>query len=731
MNIVTNEEAIIDLVCQHEEELQHLYEAYARCVPAQADFWLAIAASEAGHSKAMKQIQVYARDGVVLVPDPEKAKSVFTKALGHVRLSAEETELHGVSPSIALLTAQQIEVSIVERKFFVFFETSEQHPADLLNRIMDESAEHAHMIAQMIRERTKYSTLVDDGVISQDDLEMAARIGKDEGVSTERMLVERFGVSREDILRRIAAHYRMEAFDVSDFDVLPDSMRKTVWDNCEQMKADLFVPVGKDDGSILVAMADPRNVPLRDKIRSLFSKGPVEFKVGIEDDIIAVIDQVCSEAHSGRASVSDVLSELEESDAAGKQMTVPVEREVSEDDSAIVKLVNLIVEEAYARGASDIHVETNPASHAQVRFRVDGNLIPLMTIPQNSQNAVISRLKIMAGLDIAEKRRPQSGKIQYKRWGRLELELRVETYSTLGVMEDAVLRLLVSAKPRRMQELDMAPRNVEAATLLMEKPYGVFLCVGPTGSGKTTTLHSMLGHLNTPGRKILTVEDPIEITQPGLRQIQVNPKAGVTFASSLRSFLRSDPDVIMVGEMRDRETASTVVEASLTGHLVLSTLHTNSASETIVRLLDMGLDPYSFGDSLLGVLSQRLVRKVCPECSTKTRLGKEGVKVLETSYGMDERFGELGVAANAEVREVGEEGCKGCSGRGYLGRLALHELLVVTPDIRQMIQKHRSATEIAAVAVAEGMRTLNQDGIEKVIAGHTTLEEVKRVCSQD
>ncbi len=401
-----------------------------------------------------------------------------------------------------------------------------------------------------------------------------------------------------------------------------------------------------------------------------------------------------------------------------------------EDESSIARLVNQIVEDAHARGASDLHIE--PVTHGDVliRHRIDGVMSVAATLPRQCRRAVLSRLKIMADLDIAERRRPQSGKIRFRRWGDLDIEIRVETCPTAGGMEDAVLRLLSASKPRELSDLALSERNLQEFRGLIGHPHGIVLCVGPTGSGKTTTLHSALAHINDQSIKILTVEDPVEITQPGLRQVQVNPRAGIGFASALRSFLRSDPDVIMIGEMRDRETSAIAIEASLTGHLVLSTLHTNSASETVARLLDMGLDPYSFSDALLGVLAQRLVRRLCPSCRTEQCIGVDRLAELRQEYGDPSASGGLGWQPEQTVHSQRRTGCERCSRSGFRGRMAVHELLVAADDIKALVSRRASAAEIRAAAVARGMRTLKQDGIEKYLAGHTTMEEIRAVCSQ-
>jgi type II secretory ATPase GspE/PulE/Tfp pilus assembly ATPase PilB-like protein len=335
-------------------------------------------------------------------------------------------------------------------------------------------------------------------------------------------------------------------------------------------------------------------------------------------------------------------------------------------------------------------------------------------IHPSHRNPLVQRFKIMASLDIAEKRKPQDGKIRFRASGGV-LELRVATMPTAGHNEDVVMRLLSASKPLPLDRLNMSPRNLEEFRKIIAKPYGIVLCVGPTGSGKTTTLHSALGHINTPDTKIWTAEDPVEISQPGLRQVQVNPKIGLTFAAALRSFLRADPDVIMVGEMRDTETALIGVESSLTGHMVFSTLHTNSAAETVVRLLDMKVDPFSFADALLGILAQRLVRTLCAACREPYPAVADETE--EISRALGRRIGAVTLHR--------PKGCPECHDTGYRGRTALHELLAGTAPIKSLIGRHAPVEEIRRQAIADGMTTLLQDGMEKVLAGQTDLRQVR------
>jgi type II secretory ATPase GspE/PulE/Tfp pilus assembly ATPase PilB-like protein len=439
---------------------------------------------------------------------------------------------------------------------------------------------------------------------------------------------------------------------------------------------------------------------------------------------------------------SALLAQMQSADAPASDEVVS-EKSIEQSDNQLVRLINTMIVEAHTQGVSDIHVEC-PAGKdkIRIRFRKDGALKNYLELPPAYRSALVARIKIMCDLDISERRRAQDGKINFAKYSpQHKLELRVATIPTANGVEDVVMRLLAASKPLPLDSIGLSPKNFEKLSWAAQRPYGMVLCVGPTGSGKTTTLHSVLGYINRPETKIWTAEDPVEITQVGLRQVQVNPKIDWTFAKALKSFLRADPDVIMVGEVRDAETAHMAIEASLTGHLVMSTLHTNSAPETITRLLDMGMDPFNFADSLLAVLAQRLGRRLCKACKTSTPATQEQIDELlddflyvytdRTQRPRDallaewvERFG-----VNGQLMHHHSPGCDKCDHRGYAGRVGLHELLTVSRDLRRMIQKGARAEEIQHQALSEGMQTLRQDGLEKVLQGLTSLEEVRAMSN--
>lgn len=437
-------------------------------------------------------------------------------------------------------------------------------------------------------------------------------------------------------------------------------------------------------------------------------------------------------------TIRELAQQLAEAESVSGDAEVGV---VAESDNTLVRLVNRLIADAVELGASDIHIEASDAPRpVRIRLRIDGDLVRYLELPSRVRFALVARLKIMADLDISEHRRPQDGKIDFSRFGGPPVELRLVTVPTNTGLEDVVLRLLGGMKPLPLDEIGLSLGNLEGLRRVMAKSYGLLLICGPTGCGKTTTLHSVMRELNEDKRKIWTAEDPIEITQEGLRQVQVNARIGWTFAAAMRTFLRADPDVIMIGEMRDEETARIAIEASLTGHLVMSTLHTNSAPESVTRLLEIGLDPFMFSDSLLAVLAQRLVRRLCRDCRVMEPLDDRAAHSLAQLYlqtpqpGLTpetllahwrERFG-----VNGRLMHYRHHGCDACGGTGYRGRLGIHELLVADDAMRTLVRRRASASEMFQLALQTGMRTLRQDGIEKVLAGLTDLPEVLAASNQ-
>jgi type II secretory ATPase GspE/PulE/Tfp pilus assembly ATPase PilB-like protein len=402
----------------------------------------------------------------------------------------------------------------------------------------------------------------------------------------------------------------------------------------------------------------------------------------------------------------------------------------STDDSfnEVERLVDQVIVSAFRQNVSDIHFEPSPESQCvNILFRIDGSRHDFSKVPLSMARGIMSRIKIMANLDVAERRLPQNGKIKFRQEGTPTVELRVETIPITGGYEDAVLRIQAKVDALALDGIGLSEKNLKTLKGITSKPCGLFLVVGPAGSGKATTLHSALGNINKPGIKIWTAEDPVKITQPHLRQVEAKPGMGLDFSRIMRSFLRADPDVIMIGEMRDQETAATALEASLTGHLVFSTLHANHSAETIARLLDMGLNPNNIADALLGVLAQRLVQRLCPNCKTAKHLSEDEIEEIIMEYGND-HFSSSGIEINPDLEIFQPNGCDKCSNTGYSGRVAIHEMLENTDEIKELIKNKEVADTITNAALTLGMKTLKQDGILKVFDGLTDFSEVRRVC---
>ncbi len=593
--------------------------------------------------------------------------------------------------------------------------------------------------------------LVALGYVNQVQLEAALAQQRDnKGMPLGELLVTRGDIQRHELRTALARKMGYPVVDVEAFPIDPAVLARLPLSAARRLHA---LPLLEQNGRIVLAIDDPSRRAAIDEVEFML-QAKVLPVLPVQEDLDQLVLNVyarhgytetvaAASEPSGLTSMDEggttrLLAALEEAPYGEREGLE--EKPIEQSDNSLVRLINTMIYEAHQQGVSDIHIETQPGREkVRIRFRKDGQLKPYLELPHTYRQALLARIKIMCDLDISERRRPQDGKINFARFvPSCQIELRVATIPTNNSLEDAVLRILASAKPIPLQQLGLSRYNREALEQAIQRPYGMVLCVGPTGSGKTTTLHSALAHINTPDRKIWTAEDPVEITQAGLRQVQVNPKIDWTFARALRAFLRADPDVIMVGEIRDAETAQIAVESSLTGHLVLSTLHTNSAPETVTRLLDMGMDPFNFADSLLAVLAQRLVRRICPKCRQSTPIGADPLQELVHDYL--HAWGEAEGRPTAEAliaewtQRLGVDGrlmawrspgCDHCEQTGVRGRVGLHELLVVSRGVRTLIQTGSRAEQIQARAIAEGMRTLRQDGIEKVLMGLTSIEEVR------
>lgn len=590
------------------------------------------------------------------------------------------------------------------------------------------------VLDQKNKRRKLTDILLKSELIDQQKLSHAREVSKQSNIPLEKALLKLRYIDEEQMAQAVASQYDLPYVLINSFD-LDLSLSRYI--SAVYAQKQRIAPISKIGNTLTLAMAEPlKNHDIReleDSIRlriisaiatetSIYKSLKRLYNIDVTANAVSASDEVNLDI------VPDSIDKLLSRTSAGEEPEVEEEtKKVTEKDSVIVKLVNKIVYDAYMGKASDIHIEPYPGKKdVIVRTRVDGQCSIYQKIPYKYKFAIPSRIKIMADLDIAERRKPQDGKIDFKKFGPLDIELRVATMPTVGGLEDVVIRVLSSGEPISFSKLGLTERNTRIFDNALKSPHGLVLVVGPTGSGKTTTLHSGLALINQSNRKIWTAEDPVEITQPGLRQVQINPRIGFTFAAALRSFLRLDPDIIMVGEMRDEETASTAVEASLTGHLVFSTLHTNSSTETVTRLLEMGLDPYSFSDSLVCILAQRLARRLCNECKESFHPEQAELEELIDEYGRED-FACTGLG-QADVSMFRAVGCDSCGHTGYHGRMGIHEVLECTTKLKSLIKRRADTDCVREQAALDGMTTLKQDGILKVFQGLTDIHEVRRVC---
>jgi type II secretory ATPase GspE/PulE/Tfp pilus assembly ATPase PilB-like protein len=667
---------------------------------------------------------------------PEKFMPDLTESLLKLHSPAKAIEeLSGMLKGQKLNKAKLAQIKFVlgqelekrdhrEHALDCYKEANQLNPGDV------EVKKRMDSIAATFTSGSKYDYLLREKMVTTDQLQKAFALSKKMNKSVEFVLIEQFQIKKEAIGKSFSLFYGcpFKSFD-PEFPVpfeLLSNLKKAFLLN------EYWIPLSWSKEGVEVLVDDPRDLNKTDNIKGLMKTGKINVNVAIREDIEAFIKRFYSRDAGGGESLS-VDDALEDFDmmpdvAFEEEEEEELVDEADEASSKVVKLVDQVIIAAYRKDSSDIHIEPSPITKAtSIRFRLDGVCQEYMKVPNAMVRGIISRIKIMSNLDIAERRLPQDGKIKFRRKGVPPFELRVATLPTAGGFEDVVMRILASAGAMKLDEMQMSKRNTNVMKDVISRPYGLVLAVGPTGSGKTTSLHAILGHINKPGIKIWTAEDPIEITQAGLRQTEVKPKIGLDFARMMRAFLRADPDVIMIGEMRDEETASIGIEASLTGHLVFSTLHTNSAPETITRLLDMGLNPLNFSDAFLGVLAQRLVRRLCNNCREEIHPSEEEFEEIVNDYGKA-YFVNTGIEYDSDMTIFKTAGCETCSNTGYRGRLGIHELMQGTPQVKLMIKKQANTEQIFEQAMKEGMATLKQDGITKVFQGLTDIAEVRRVC---
>lgn len=560
-------------------------------------------------------------------------------------------------------------------------------------------------------------SLIDLFHVQEKDIAGIEAFAQEKGISTIEAVIEKKVVSSQEAFKALSAHLGLRYIESVDVETIPNDLLQAI--PISFAKAHRLMPFAKGDNSqVYVVTANPEsNFSRADELRFLLN-AEVELVVSTFESVLMAINSAYDRS---LRQAESAVAELEEDE--GGDLRGALEEEVvdlldleSDDEAPIIRLVNSLLSQAVKDGASDIHIEPFERE-LQVRFRIDGVLYEIIRPPKRFQNSIISRVKIMGGLNIAEKRLPQDGRIRLKVAGK-DIDIRVSSIPTTHG-ERIVMRLLDRTSIMRdLTSIGFSKANLKIMDHLIQAPHGIILVTGPTGSGKTSTLYACLSKINRPDLNILTIEDPVEYQLKGVGQVQVNVKAGLTFASGLRSFLRQDPDVIMVGEIRDRETAEIAIQASLTGHLVFSTIHTNDAPGAVTRLVDMQVEPFLVASSLLAVLAQRLVRTICPQC-------KFAYEVT------DEELREIGLSKGAAKYLYKGKGCDYCQQTGYRGRLGIFELMLMSEEIRSLIMSNSDSTIIKAKAREHGMETLREDGAQKVLAGVTTVAEVTRVTRED
>ncbi|MFT7579004.1 MAG: general secretion pathway protein E [Myxococcota bacterium] len=567
----------------------------------------------------------------------------------------------------------------------------------------------------LFERRTIEEILVDRAVISPATVENALEVQADRGGRMGDILLEMKAIDDVQLASGLSEQFGLELVSEIDADEVDPGLVADL--SLSYTRTHVVLPLDSDEYYVRVAVADPLNTYAIDDIRTIFAQ-EIEVVVAPKSIILSAVHKVFDR----RAAADQVVDDLDSSDMEFAQDIVIDAKDIlDEDDEApIIRLVNSVLSQAIKERASDIHIEPY-TKDIRIRFRKDGVLKEIVRAPKRFQASIASRIKIMGNLNIAEKRLPQDGRIRIKVAGR-DVDLRLSTVpTTFG--ERIVLRILdKSAVLLDLVQLSFLPRNLALIEDFIERPHGIVLVTGPTGSGKTTTLYAALSRINTPDRNILTVEDPVEYQIAGIGQMQVNRKIGFTFARGLRAILRQDPDVVLIGEIRDLETAENAVQASLTGHLVFATIHTNDAPSAFTRLTDMGVEPFLSASSVIAIMAQRLVRSLCKLCKVPY-------------VPLVAELQKLGVPNPEEARHQGQffraVGCSECFDSGYKGRMGIHEIMPVDDDIRSLVMQNMDAARIKKTAVANGMLTLREDGATKVMAGLTSIDEIMRVTAED
>lgn len=560
-----------------------------------------------------------------------------------------------------------------------------------------------------VNDKNLAKILLEKKILTQEKLEVLQKIAQERNTTLSDVIVKQQILTLEELKQLKEAESRSVVFvDIGDYKIDPELLSVIPYGIARKYT---LIPLYKKGGSLTIAMHDPKDVIAIDEIRRVTGFRIVEPVKAAESDINNAIDH----HYAVSGGIDEILREVDQ-DALSKAVTMEGEEnlELVAEQAPIIKLVNSVIADAVKKEASDIHIEPDE-SILRLRYRIDGVLHEERKLKKHVEGAVISRIKVLSKLDIAERRRPQDGRIKMK-VGTKEIELRVSTFPTI-YGENVVMRILDKGSIRlSLSELGMPEKILKQFDEIIHVPYGIILLTGPTGSGKSTTLYASLNAINSIEKNIITVEDPVEYNLDLIRQTQVNPKIGFTFAVGLRSILRQDPDVIMVGEIRDQETAEIAIQSALTGHLVFSTLHTNDAPGGITRFVDMGVQPFLIASSVIGIMAQRLVRTICQSCKEELDVPKKLLDELEIN--------------DKHAKFYRGKGCKECGDTGYAGRTAIHELLVLSDKIKEMIVSRESEEDIKQEALKNGMQTLRMSGVEKAKQGITTLEEVLKVTQR-
>lgn len=669
--------------------------------------------------------------------------SAFKKKLINIKNVYDDKELASIDPDLkfdkswdqnaGFTTKQVLVVPIIFKNYMLgAIQLINRKDGDSFSRLDEKSVTEVAKILgialynqkRIAKARpNKFDYILENNILAKKELDRAIADARKRKETVEEVLISGYKISRQDIGKSLSQFFKVPFTEYNANTPVPGELLTGL--KVPFMRNNVWVPLREKDEKIVIAIDNPYDLQKVGEIKSLFAGKSLCFNVALKRDILDFIKRF-TRKEKERASMEEILSQLRSEEKEIEED----ESVLYEDDSAVVQLVNKIIIDAYNRGSSDIHIEPYPGKEkTQIRIRVDSVCIVFESIPSAFRDKIVSRIKIMADLDIVERRKPQDGKIKFKKYGGPDIELRVATIPTQGGVEDVVMRILSAGETLPLDKIGFSTRNYKNFVTAITQPHGLIFVCGPTGSGKTSTLHSALAYINNTETKIWTAEDPVEITQKGLRQVQVKPKIGFDFASAMRAFLRSDPDVIMVGEMRDRETTAIGIEASLTGHLVFSTLHTNSAPESITRLLDMGMDPFNFSDAILCILAQRLVRTFCKKCRESFHPPNSEYDALVREYGSFEEFEKhVNIPYSHDLILNRPVGCDSCYNSGYSGRMALHELLMGTDQMKKLIQNNSPIKVLRDHALKDGMTTLKQDGIAKIFGGNCDLLQVRKVC---